>query len=208
MPCCVSFTGPVFPGSADVTLTLRTGKKFTLLAIIQPVRPGVFSNLLQVTVSDRAGCLKSNSNALSLNTMLCGKLLLLLLVLDRFFYVSLFLLHYILFFFKISRISVNRQHLRRRKWKLTPGFLPGESHGQRSLAGYSPWGRRELDVTEQLTHTYNICLFLPDLFYYAKYLPGSFILLQRADFILFSWLSNVVYLYATFSLCTWLWVEN
>ena len=27
-------------------------------------------------------------------------------------------------------------------------FLPGESHGQRSLAGYSPWGRRELDVTE------------------------------------------------------------
>ena len=32
-------------------------------------------------------------------------------------------------------------------------FLPGESHGQRSLAGYSPWGRKELDMTEQLTHT-------------------------------------------------------
>ena len=27
-------------------------------------------------------------------------------------------------------------------------ILPGESHGQRSLAGYSPWGRRELDATE------------------------------------------------------------
>ena len=36
----------------------------------------------------------------------------------------------------------------RRKWQLTPVFLPGESHGQRSLAGYSSWGRRELDMTE------------------------------------------------------------
>ena len=27
-------------------------------------------------------------------------------------------------------------------------FLPGESHGQRSLAGYSPWDRKELDTTE------------------------------------------------------------
>jgi len=30
----------------------------------------------------------------------------------------------------------------RRKWQPTPVFLPGESHGQRSLAGYSPWGRK------------------------------------------------------------------
>jgi len=28
----------------------------------------------------------------------------------------------------------------RRKWQPTPVFLPGESHGQRSLTGYSPWG--------------------------------------------------------------------
>ena len=33
-------------------------------------------------------------------------------------------------------------------------FLPGESHGQRSLVGYSPWGHKELDMTEQLTHTH------------------------------------------------------
>ena len=39
----------------------------------------------------------------------------------------------------------------RREWQPTPVFLPGESHGQRSLAGYSPWGRRESDRTEQLT---------------------------------------------------------
>ena len=30
----------------------------------------------------------------------------------------------------------------RRAWQPTPVFLPGESHGQRSPAGYSPWGRR------------------------------------------------------------------
>ena len=30
----------------------------------------------------------------------------------------------------------------------TPVFSPGESHGQRSLAGYSPWGRRESDMIE------------------------------------------------------------
>ena len=36
----------------------------------------------------------------------------------------------------------------------TPGFLPGKSHGQRSLAGYSPQGHKELDATERLsTHT-------------------------------------------------------
>ena len=37
---------------------------------------------------------------------------------------------------------------RRRAWQPTPVFLPGESCGQRSLVGYSPWGRKELDTTE------------------------------------------------------------
>ena len=31
----------------------------------------------------------------------------------------------------------------RRKWQPTPVFLPGKSHGQRSLVGYSPWGRKK-----------------------------------------------------------------
>ena len=39
----------------------------------------------------------------------------------------------------------------RRKWQPTPVFLPGESHEQSSLVGYSPWGLKELDVTERLT---------------------------------------------------------
>ena len=34
------------------------------------------------------------------------------------------------------------------RWQPTPVFLPGESHGQRNLMGYSPWGRKELDTTE------------------------------------------------------------
>jgi len=33
----------------------------------------------------------------------------------------------------------------------TPVFLPGESHGQRSLVGYSSWGCKELDTTERLS---------------------------------------------------------
>ena len=37
----------------------------------------------------------------------------------------------------------------RRERQPTPVFLPGESHGQRNLVGYSPWGRKDLDVTEQ-----------------------------------------------------------
>ena len=36
----------------------------------------------------------------------------------------------------------------RRAWHPTPLFLPGESHGQRSLLGYSPQGRIESDTTE------------------------------------------------------------
>ena len=36
----------------------------------------------------------------------------------------------------------------RRTWQPTPVFLPGEPHGQRSLASNSPWGRTESDTTE------------------------------------------------------------
>ena len=46
----------------------------------------------------------------------------------------------------------------RRKWQPTPVFLPGESHAQRSLVGYSPWGHKESDTTERLT----LSLFTPN----------------------------------------------
>ena len=38
------------------------------------------------------------------------------------------------------------------KGMVTPVFLPGESHGQRSLAGYGPMGHKELDTTEMTWH--------------------------------------------------------
>ena len=38
----------------------------------------------------------------------------------------------------------------RREWQPTPVLLPGKSHGWRSLVGYSPWGRKESDMTERL----------------------------------------------------------
>ena len=41
----------------------------------------------------------------------------------------------------------------RRTWQPTPVFLPGESHGQRSPAGYSPWSHKELDTTEVTEYT-------------------------------------------------------
>ena len=40
----------------------------------------------------------------------------------------------------------------RRAWEPTSVFLPGKSHGQRSLAGHSPWSLKELDTTEAAEH--------------------------------------------------------
>jgi len=45
-----------------------------------------------------------------------------------------------------------------------PGLerFPGEFHGQRSLVGYSPWGQKELDMTEQLRfslHFHNYAIY-------------------------------------------------
>ena len=57
-----------------------------------------------------------------------------------------------------------RKTIWRRKWQLTPVFLPGKFHGQRSLVGYSPWCPKESDTTEQLhnftpSHTVSASLF-------------------------------------------------
>ena len=53
----------------------------------------------------------------------------------------------------------------RRAWQPPPLFLPGESHGQRSLRGYSPWGCKETGVTEcarmRVHDMFPYCLDLP-----------------------------------------------
>ena len=51
-----------------------------------------------------------------------------------------------------------RKILWRRKWQPVPVFLLGTFHGQRSLVGYSPWGPKELDVTEHI-HSEKRCFF-------------------------------------------------
>ena len=71
----------------------------------------------------------------------------------------------------------------RRKWQPTPVFLLGESHGQRSLAGYSPWDCKESDMTEHtrahtLTHTHT--RVKPTA---LKRLATPYILYQFADFV-------------------------
>ena len=49
----------------------------------------------------------------------------------------------------------------RRKWQPTPIFLPGKSHGQRSLVGYSPWGRKRVRhnfATKQQKNPICVCV--------------------------------------------------
>ena len=44
--------------------------------------------------------------------------------------------------------SLGQEDPMKKTWQPTPVFLPGKFHGQRSLAGYSPWDRKELNTTE------------------------------------------------------------
>ena len=47
-------------------------------------------------------------------------------------------------------LNIAIEATRRKRWHHTPVLLPGKSHGQRSLVGCSPWGRKELDMSERL----------------------------------------------------------
>ena len=60
-------------------------------------------------------------------------------------------------FFSFFYFFLDFEDPRRRIWLPTPLFLPGESHGQRSLVGYSPRGQEESDRTEGLTYTFHSC---------------------------------------------------
>ena len=58
----------------------------------------------------------------------------------------------------------------RRKWQPTPVFLPGKSHGQRSLVGYSPWGHKRVrhdlatkQQQESIVHRYSYIIIHPFL---------------------------------------------
>ena len=49
----------------------------------------------------------------------------------------------------------------RRKWQPTPVLLPGKCHGQGSLVSYSPWGHKELDMTQWLNRHLQTCRIPP-----------------------------------------------
>ena len=56
-----------------------------------------------------------------------------------------------------SMLFAGKQELQwRRQWHPTPEFMPGKSHGWRSLVGCSPWGRKESDTTEQLPFHFSL----------------------------------------------------
>ena len=64
----------------------------------------------------------------------------------------------------------------RKKWQSTPVSLPGKSHGQRSLGGYSPWDQKDLDTTERAhmcTHTHR-----------ARVTPSSWFVWELVSLIL------------------------
>ena len=59
-------------------------------------------------------------------------------------------------------------------WQPTPALLPGESHRQRSLPGYSPWGSKESGTTEVTKHKYTISSFkvhTSQVYFGSKYFP-------------------------------------
>ena len=60
----------------------------------------------------------------------------------------------------------------RRKWQLTLVPMHGKSHGQRCLAGYSPWGCKELDMTEQVRTSFSL-LSLKPLLSHIHHTPVS-----------------------------------
>ena len=74
----------------------------------------------------------------------------------------------------------------------TPVFMPGESHGQRSLAGYRPWGCKESDITEQLT----LSLFFVALFQWVKKELKALSMLLHVNLVYFIWLPHNIPLYA------------
>ena len=55
---------------------------------------------------------------------------------------------------KIQVQSLDQEDPLEKEMQSTSVFLPGKSHGQRGLMGYSPWGHKESDMTKRPTHTY------------------------------------------------------
>ena len=73
----------------------------------------------------------------------------------------------------VSILGLGRQTFSRRKWQRTPVFFPGESHAQRSLAGYSPGGHKELDMTWLLNNNIHMIKLFSEKIKDSSYLKGE-----------------------------------
>ena len=100
----------------------------------------------------------------------------------------------------------------RRKWQPTPVFLPGESHGQKSLVGYSPRGCQESDTTKQLHfHFYFHYFWMVRLFciyndlWVLKYHPQKRISCQ---FAVHSYIVNDINIVNICELAEWQFANN
>ena len=71
----------------------------------------------------------------------------------------------------------------RREWLPTPVILPRESHRQRSLVGYSPWGWKQLDITERLStfHVQHCLLSVKHILLVAKEEEFKHLLHERTN---------------------------
>ena len=73
----------------------------------------------------------------------------------------------------------------RRKWQPTPVFLPGKSHGQRSLVGYSVWGRKESDTNEHAWMQIMGLWEVFSLFFFSQHLLLTFLMSHDSVVALF-----------------------
>ena len=95
-----------------------------------------------------------------------------------------------------------------REWLPTPVFLPRESHRQKSLASYSPWGHKESDMTERLI----TFMFYWNLQFYNKQRFSSSIWSNCTSNFLTWWTAQISYRYVAESkailfcqrLCEWI----
>ena len=77
--------------------------------------------------------------------------------------------------------SLGQEDPLEREWQPTPVSFPGESHGQRSLVGYSPRGHKESDTMECThTHTHSRLLSI-ELFNCSNSFPANFLLFHYYD---------------------------
>ena len=100
----------------------------------------------------------------------------------------------------------------RRKWQLTPVFMPGKSHGRRSLVGYSPWGCKESDTAERLL--FFTAVFILQLWHPYMTTGKTLCLTRRISFgkvmsLLFNMLSRLVITFLPRSKCLLIsWLQS